>query len=664
MDQLFPGNIPQEAYSRPDFGSGLRAQSYASVLKSGSYGGTLTSDDRSTVISFPHGAPPPVSKAQFNQGKPLVFRTGPAPRTFPMRPFAGELQPDTLEDALDRQLSGPAILSGRVSPRHEFDFFRGDLGHQLRVDNSKYNSRTMGQMYLSGLVSGKRILLLGSGCGRSLLSLFKNEPAEVVCLDTSASVLRRVMELAAEANCTEFVRVVNADAYDASVLFSPESFDCVACVKSLGQIFRGTGPKDMKSLLASWSALLRQDGVLLVDVQTFVDRAETFGTPMASLLPPDSEELEVATFGGRYQDTAYSLMATPGFGCELTLYWVPVPRLGPQEWAQYWFTKVPKPVSGIRNTSDPVTAPVLSDLLPPVRDMVSHVAYPSVLPSEAKGVKLWLTGYLARRVATKKIYPKFDGQSAVVYFRGTRAVIMAERVIATVDLAEEFGAEVAALVELVRVESGSPGTEGRTVGVITGVLSVGGSTVHSVHDMEMLATLGPKAGVLGRSGFVVTSPKHLLNLRGNFARLAYMMPTGVAGYVSVPVDGLNVPLGGSHGHFVKPHPLSTMDVRHRELGDLPLLLSDSLGLDFVPEFGGVPWDADSEDLDSVWEYASRDGGRTWRAVKPRFDKVKTVTFNRAVRDLMGAFKGFQDAPGVDTVAKMYAFLSLVDRRRQ
>jgi len=522
------------------------------------------------------------------------------------------------------------------------------------------NSKTLGQLYLSGSIVKKRILLLGSGCGRNLLSLFKNEPSEVVCVDTNDKVLAKVTELAREANSQDLVRTVRMDANEAGSYFAKASFDTIIIIKALGQIYNGKCEMDLRKSMASWASLLTPDGVMVADVQTFCDRAACFEGGMERILPP-GEDLDVATFGGRYPDTLYSLSALGDFGCELMFYWVPVIRDGPQEWAQYWYIRRPSPVIGIRNIMETTEHHSLKDLLPPILDMKSNVAYPTLVPSEARGTKLWLTSHMSRRVAVQKIYPKFDGQTALCVFSGSRAILMSDRLLATVDLAEPIDVAVSVLCELCTVTKGSfPGTAGRTACVITGVVSYGGVATNSVNDMSSLAVLSPYTSTLSRSGFLVTSPKQLTDIRGNFVRISYC-PNGNPGWVEVPVDGLNLPMGGFHGNFLKPHNLSSMDVRLRDLGDLPERLSESLGLSFVPTFGNVPWDAEDKEVDMVWEYASGDGGRTWKATKPRYDKTQSVTFNRAVRDLMGAFKGYIDAPGVDTVAKMYSYLSLQDR---
>jgi SAM-dependent methyltransferase len=528
------------------------------------------------------------------------------------------------------------------------------------LENNIYNSKTLGQLYLSGSVVKKRVLLLGSGCGRNLLSLFKNEPSEVVCVDTNDKVLAKVNELAREANAQDLVRTVKLDANQAGNYFPKGGFDTILVVKSLGQIYKGESEMDLRKVLASWSTLLTPDGVLVVDVQTFSDRAACFKGGMEEILSP-GEELDIATFGGRYPDTLYSLSALGDFGCELMFYWVPVPRDGPQEWAQYWYIRRPSPVTGIRNIMDYTEQHPLKDLLPPVMEMKSNIAYPTLVPSEARGTKLWLTSHMSRRVAVQKIYPKYDGQTALCMFNGSRAIIMSDRLLATVDLAEPIDVPVSVLCELCTVTRGSfVGTTGRTACIITGVVAYGGVATNSVNDMASLSLLSPYTALFARSGFMITSPKQLTDLRGNFVKIAYC-PNENPGWIEIPVDGLNLPLGGFHGNFLKPHNLSSMDVRLSDLGDLPVRLTQSLGLNFIPTFGGVPWDAEDKEEDMVWEYASGDGGRTWRAMKPRYDKVTSVTFNRAVRDLMGAFKGFVDAPGVDTVAKMYGYLSLQDR---
>lgn len=618
----------------------------------GGTGASFKSDQASNLSRGPY----PRQMADFTKEEkrmaPISFPLGPPPCIYAHRNYYDVLCPMTLEDAIGMPSHAEPYTAGRSSPSIEFQYIKSNEGKRLVAEDKIYTKRTFDQLFLEGALRGKRILLLGSGSSKMLRRLFDAEPARLVCVDTDPRAIETVKRMVLVYGVSHLVDAVCHDATDFS-FFQGNEFDTIVSIKSMGCMFKGGSEKNFVELMKGYSSLLKPDGTMVIDNQTISEKQATYEGNISGIKGLD---YNAATICGRYDDSLYWI-GNPALpqdtGLELIFNWNPVPANSDvQNWTQFWFKKTPEPILGHLTTTTKYTRPILGELLPRIEDFMG-TPLPTGIPQEAKGSKIWMTQHLTRRLAARLIYPKFDGITGSLYLEGSVAQLATSLGTTHVRVSCKVKTPLHFLCEVVPVKIAQGK---RSVAIITGLLSCSGVVNENVHDLEVLNKFAPYAKVLSKSGILITSPYLLQNLKRNSIRLALQMGD-INSFVELPVDGLNVPLAGVYGNFLKPSNMATMDIIHSQLDQLPEELGLAANADFTPWFDKHEW-AEDEENDQVWEYASDNGGRNWCPTRKRDDKQKTASFVRAMRDFMGCAAGYEYAPHATDVALLYKHVTL------
>ncbi|UNO56539.1 methyltransferase [Colletotrichum fructicola RNA virus 1] len=513
-------------------------------------------------------------------------------------------------------------------------------GWELRKENTRYGRTLAAALSNRGLIMGKRVLFLGSGCGKVMARFFQRSPLSVLCVDSDDGKIEQLRGMVSDLGYGSFVHCVCGDATKPeSFTTVGEKFDVVIVTKSMGSILSGSD-RSAVSLMSLWSELMEDDGVMFVDSQTGALRS-----PNGKLSGIFSgKEADIATVWGRYDDVVYdvdhcatqaTLVVREIVRLMVRLKGSPLLDYTAQLWDGYLLSKEPKqhiPTVLERQVGDFSLGLSGFDLA-----MKGGI---DALPASARGSKMVPWSGVGEVVTRKPIFPKFDGVPGLLVCTEGQATFTSG-VVVLCKKTKVLRGEYVFLCELVACESPSKG--GVWLPVILGVISVGGIS-YDPNDMGVLERERRSfEGPMSEAGILTTSSSLMFYLRGNKVELPVTLPTGESLKVYIPVDGLNVSMGGSYGNFLKPPGANTLDL---DMSKDDTVFELSLALAFSPEYT-----IERSSEGGVWEYALE--GEVFVPKRKRPDKTTGNTPIRNAQDISACVRGMEVFPGVKTVSELY-----------
>ncbi|CUS18597.1 methyl transferase [Beauveria bassiana polymycovirus 1] len=517
-------------------------------------------------------------------------------------------------------------------------FMASPEGKELSRRERRY--ATLTREVLSGVVRlrGARVLVLGCGSSRHLLSIAKAAPECMVFVDTSEAALRRMARLMGEAGYSEVVddeyQCVDAWAYAHSDVC--RDFDVVLITKCLGQVFKHEpSRKSVYGLLEALQHGVRPDGVVVVDHHTVFSH-HPVGTLVTDIVVRGQRDR--ATIGGRFVDDVCYSAETTHDGFDLVLQWNDGgDPLCAQSWEQFVYRRVRPPRVPRTGVVYPVhdVAPVPFDMVP-MQEVDQDLDM--IVPRSFNGVKRVVTESDVSALDLSTALPKFDGIAGTLIISGNDAVFLSSSYRSVHRLSFAFSAPLVLAAELVEIGGGE------AVIAIVGAFCVADVECdpYSFADLQAVAdVLRP----LSVDGFFVTDPAILRTVDDHdFVRLG---PSS-GRHVKVPIDGINLVRDGIGGEFIKPNSKCTVDLAAREGQEILREAYARLGL----RSGDLVSAAASDKSTLVCEFAVDPHSLfEWSVKRCRFDKRFSNTLGRTMVDVCSALAAFDvfDTGGVRTM---------------
>ncbi|BBU94040.1 methyltransferase [Hadaka virus 1] len=500
------------------------------------------------------------------------------------------------------------------------------LGTAMRREDARYGQNLASALAGRGLVTNRRVLVLGSGCASSMAQFFNKMPSSVLCVDNNPVKVSVLESLVSQLDMDGVVSVVEGDARKPEDFAKPgELFDLILVTKSFGAIITSDG-HDAHQVVTNWLSLLSPDGVLAIDTQTFGRTASSNGHVSGCFR---GEDCEIATVFGRYDDKFYNLDKISS-DLRLTVreclnlsvrgncgkQGEPLVDSEAQMWVMYLFSVTPRTLVPVvpHKSSFPDEPVTVTD------DILEMEGGTDLLSPAVKGSKIVPWKGLGDIVCREHVYPKFDGMPGMMMFAdGQLTFISAEL---TFTKSAVYHRDRYCFIAEVCQGRVSGGIDVPII-VILGIYSIEG--IHfDPNDMKTLESNRHSfESMLRPFGVVVTSPSLLLSLRKDVVRVPALFNDKQV-HLDIPVDGLNVSVGGAYGNFVKPKPLCTVDLENDQSEDLEeavsmgMLDAESFAIEWAKEPG-------------VWEYGLRGG--VLRPRRKRTDKRRGATVVRIAQDL-------------------------------
>jgi len=567
----------------------------------------------------------------------------------PHRNFEVGPRPENLRgrknDFIRTGVIGTTVTTPRYKPddRASTILMKPGIGSAMRREDTRYGQNLVSCLSNRGLITGRRILVLGSGCASSMVNIFSRAPASVLCIDSDYTKVEVLSGQIRDAGMESVATALLGDATDpGSYSIVGERFDLILITKAFGAILSSTN-ESPQNLISKWIQLLSSDGVLAIDTQT-VGHQSLNGRVSGCFT---GEDVDIATVFGRYDDIYYDLdsvsedlglvtreriniavRGTCGKKGEELLEYVA------QMWVMYLMSPSPRTLVPVV----PGTAMVMRDPVVLSGGAIELAGGADLLPEHVRGSKVVPWYGVGDVVSRDYIYPKFDGRPGLLYFSSGQLTFVGNDV--TIVKSAPFSkTEYCFLAEA--CDARLDGGEISLIFVILGITLIGGVT-YDPNDMRALQSERPLfERKLLSHGVIVTNPGLMLSLRSDSVRVPAEY-SGSRTYADIPVDGLNVSIGGMYGNFLKPRPLCTIDIENDQEDDIieamSIAMIDGVHVELVKESG-------------VFEYKLE--GDCYRPVRPRPDKKKGATTVRLAQDMAAAEAANRVFVRGDTVWELY-----------
>jgi len=422
-------------------------------------------------------------------------------------------------------------------------------------------------------------------------------------------------------------------------------------------------------LLRHWSTYMSDSGTMVVDNLKPVE----FGVARTSclysdLLHRDRRRLMIATNCMKFNDAAYYVRqsAEPA-GLEVEYKWYPAgqdgtddPDLIWQTWVQVVLRKVAKITETVEVFQPTRKVTMLENAVHsgPLHSVDTKCN--AVLAIGANGQKMPLSECDKLKYVNLPLLPKFDGTRATLLLDDNRLLIFSSVLRAIKHHGKGVGCHrylmQGELLQVHKEASPESATDDYVV-CVTGLMEVDGER-RNVNDHAAMHELGPVVRLLETLGVFLTAFSRCATITGNFARVHYK---GRAHYVKV--DGINVPVFGEYGKFLKPLPFCTVDSTTKlfpsqiaqGLGKLFLTPPDRVEASLkVTNDGNLSYSPDD-----VLEFTCCEFPFSWKVSRVRPDKSRPASDSRVTLDLACA----STASAVlqhrgNTVQDLYRFLRI------
>uniref|UniRef100_A0AB74UL83 Mythl transferase n=1 Tax=Phyllosticta capitalensis polymycovirus 1 TaxID=3367395 RepID=A0AB74UL83_9VIRU len=503
-------------------------------------------------------------------------------------------------------------------------FMRSEAGKQLRRNEWEYARMTRQFMVRSAQFAGARVCFLGCGASKEMLSLLRRGVESAVMVDVSEPALARLERSIDEAGLSAQVEVeyVKMDAGEFVASVEEPEFDIVVATKCMGLVLATTRAcgnfVDFSDLVAD---TLRDGGSFFVDHHVaFSCFAED--VRVVDVCPPNLVSL--ATIGGRYADDvcynaslAHSEFSTVASICSAQS------EHNVQTWQFFHHRLSPERKQSKLQRIGPnrSVAPVPFTA---VRASEFDSSADVMFPVNARGIKRIPDVRDVRAHRITDTFVKYDGVPGVLMMEGNDMVFMSSIFRFARELSREVSVPMVLTAELVQP------TPQSMVLVATGVININGVQADPL-DFSALAGLVPVLNLLAPDGIVATLPEHVRLLDGD----EVVFESARGRQVRLPVDGVQLTIGGRNGVFVKPAPFCTIDAVPAEAAGVIEGAYLAANVQDTPSIVGAVGTG-------AWEFVRTPGTHEWTRGRRRNDKTfsdglgsaaHTVAMSLQVQDL-------------------------------
>jgi hypothetical protein len=305
--------------------------------------------------------------------------------------------------------------------------------NKLRMYNGIYNTNTQRFMSAKGLLSGKRVLIVGSGSDKRMLKYFSYDPECIHFVDSCQEVCETLHAFLSSKGVFQF-EVFCDDAFN-HMSSRGDYYDTVVCLQATGQLcFVGNDTVgNVEKLYRMVFNTLRRGGSFLVDELYQRD----FDVEPTELISDFVKRLPVkaqkgATSFGKYNDSIVHdvkhFSSRAGFILEIS--WLPVYRTSETismgcVWDQFLLSK-PYTLNREQFASPSVHSQMKIDgLLPIIGACVgSSDLFERFYPKARNGVKDKVSNDYYGSADYGNAFFKYDGESAVVVINGARLLVI------------------------------------------------------------------------------------------------------------------------------------------------------------------------------------------------------------------------------------------------
>ena len=223
--------------------------------------------------------------------------------------------------------------------------------------NHNYNVGTWEKLRSMGKIENKRVLVLGAGSSGYYVNVIgEMKPKELCFIDVNpvtANKLSAMLSKVLPSGVDWKVQV--GDMFFQNLLESLRGYDCIICLKALGQAlgkyFGVVADSQMVTkFIVDWvdslAKILIPDGVIVIDEPALLSPEIPTGTILTAKHFASQEDFDLYSIGGRFRnDMRYSLDSIRELlELEVALEWTPEGQevnghLGEQVWRQFIFRK-------------------------------------------------------------------------------------------------------------------------------------------------------------------------------------------------------------------------------------------------------------------------------------------------------------------------------------
>lgn len=523
---------------------------------------------------------------------------------------------------------------------HSRELMKTSVGFELRKEDTKYSTNMVKALSSRGHIMGKRILFMGSGCAKVINKYFSRGPQSVMCVDNNPEKIRQLRTMTDNFGYSSFVSSICCSVTDTKKYVKcGDSFDTIIITKSMGAICTSTGER-ASSILKIAKEMLSEDGVVFVDSQT---GEAPSGGKLSRIF--GGQDRELATVWGRYDDIVYNveneasevkLSVRESFKLALRRREGPLSNSLSQIWSGF--------ILGKEQDIHIPLIPKMSTHQNPIKlkkfDLVMKGGV-DMLPKGTNGVKLVPWKGISEQVTRFPIYPKFDGISGTLICTDSMATFSSKVVTMAMSTPKLIN-DYIFLTELCRVDIENQ--QKHWVPVILGVISINGIK-YDPNDLTVLEREKTNfEQYLNNAGILITGPNMLFSLKGDIIRYQCLTPDSKKRIMEIPVDGLNVFIGGGYGNFLKPAGKITLDIDSNRVDNFEKALQMVDYEDF--SLGDIQ--------EGVWEYKLN--GMKFVPYRKRGDKDHGNGTVRTAQDINSLIKTSELFSYVKTTSGLYEYL--------